>query len=70
MGLSGLGSTLVFRKDEIRTLAIPSGLLIFLGLTRSPGWMVALAAVQLGVLLLKMGPYLPRRYAGERPASP
>lgn len=58
MGLTAIGATLLTKRDALRTLAIPIALLVYLPLAHSPAWMIILTAVQLGVLLLKLGPFI------------
>lgn len=66
MGLAGLGATFIVKKDEYRSLAIPLGLIAFLLVTRSPGWMVALAVAQMAVLTVKIGAFFMRQYSQRR----
>lgn len=66
MGLTATASLFVFKRDEYRSLAIPLVLIAYLLLTRSPGWMIALAAAQLLVLAAKLGTFLARQYGQDR----
>jgi acyl-phosphate glycerol 3-phosphate acyltransferase len=54
MGLTACASLVVTRRDILRTLAIPVVLIAYLLLVRSPGWMLALAAAELGVMTAKI----------------
>ncbi|HEX6543334.1 MAG TPA: glycerol-3-phosphate acyltransferase [Ktedonobacterales bacterium] len=66
MGLTATASLFVFKRDEYRSLAIPLVLIAYLLLTRSPGWMIALALAQLLVLAAKLGTFLARQYGHDR----
>lgn len=66
MGLTATASLFVFKRDEYRSLAIPLVLIAYLLLTRSPGWMIALALAQLLVLAAKLGTFLARQYGQDR----
>ncbi len=54
MGAAAVVTLFLLRNDERRTLAIPLTLIIFLIVQGAAGWMIALAAAQLLILLVKM----------------
>lgn len=54
MGGAALVSLRLFRNDLLRALLLPLVVIIYLPLRGEPGWMLALAAAQLGILVSKI----------------
>jgi acyl-phosphate glycerol 3-phosphate acyltransferase len=65
MGITAIAATLLVRRDTIRTLAIPVILLIYLGIQNASGWIIALAAAQMLVLVIKISAASRLPNAGE-----
>jgi glycerol-3-phosphate acyltransferase PlsY len=61
MGLTATLGVVLLKNDEVRTLAIPVVLILYLLLTHAPGWMVLLAIFQLLILGIKIAGYLVQR---------
>jgi len=58
MGAAALCGVFALKSDEARTLLIPLALIVFLLLTRAPGWMALLAFAQALTLLTKISIFL------------
>lgn len=58
MGLTAVGALFILRRDEYRSLAIPSVLIVYLFITQRPGWMIVLASAQLAVLAAKIAVFI------------
>jgi glycerol-3-phosphate acyltransferase PlsY len=54
MGAAAVLTLVVLRRDERRSLVIPLALMVYLMVRGAPGWMLALAAAQLLVFVVKM----------------
>ena len=58
MGLTAIAGLFALKNDELRTVAIPLILLVFLLATHAPVWMVLLALAEFLTLLAKIGVFL------------
>jgi acyl phosphate:glycerol-3-phosphate acyltransferase len=69
MGAAAIAGTRLFKKGEARALVVPVALLVYLLARGAPGWMLALAAVQLLILIAKLAAYYlsPRRELQSKP---
>jgi hypothetical protein len=54
MGATAILATLVLKKDEHRTLAIPLALVPYLAIRGASLWMICLALAQALILLIKI----------------
>ena len=70
MGLTATLGVVLLKNDEVRALAIPAALILYLLLTHAPRWMVLLAVVQLLILGIKIATYLVQRHEQTRNGAP
>jgi glycerol-3-phosphate acyltransferase PlsY len=61
MGLTATLGVVLLKNDDVRTLAIPAVLILYLLLAHAPGWMVLLALIQLLIFGVKIATFLAQR---------
>jgi hypothetical protein len=57
LGVSAVASLVLLKNDELRSIAVPLGLIAYLLVTHAPGWMLLLAMAQLLVTIAKISVY-------------
>lgn len=57
MGGTAIAVSLLIKNAQLRALAVPLSVIVYVLLTESPLWMLALGAAQLAILVSKLGAY-------------